>query len=1786
MLNKHYNYILYFFLLLFTVPMQSFATHSMGSDMTYECMGNGSYKIRVSFYRDCSGIQAPPAVFVNASSASCNLRDSVILFPIPGTGQDITPLCPSDTSTCHGGSYTGIQEWVYEGIISFSAQCPDWQLVYEQCCRNGAITTINAPLGEEMLIYSNLNNTISPCNNSPTFSNKPVPFVCQGQQFCFNHGAFDADGDSLVYEVVTPLSYNAQPVQYYAPYNPYQPLNSVPPMTLDLVTGDFCITPQSPEVTVMAILVHEFRNGVEIGAIERDIQVTVIPCTNDLPTMTGINGTNSFSATICANSQFCFDAFSNDPNVGQNLTVVWNQAIPGAVFNAPSAAHPTGTFCWTPTLADVSTAPHCFTVQVTDDACPLLGSQTYSYCLTVTKVTVNAGPDKTIACGGTTNITATTTNLGGNVTYQWNNGPTTLSQNVGPGTYIITASNGQCSASDTVVVSITSGPTAAFSVSPSCVNSPLTFTDMSTVAGTGTLNSWNWNFNDGGTSTLQSPSHQYTSPGNYNVCLYVNTNQNCPDTVCQIISVNSLPVASFNATNTCLGPPTSVVNNTTPLGINYSWDFGNGTTSGAASPTVTYANPGNYTITLIATDAAGCKDTIQQNVNVYPPPVAGFNAAIVDPCQGGLINLTDASSAGTTGWNWNFGNGQTSAQQNPSTTLSPGSHTILLTTTDANGCTDTVTQQITINPPFIANFGPAQTICPDGTATITASGGVSYLWSNGQTGPSISVSPTASTTYTVSVTDANNCTVTGQVAVNVNPAPLVNAGPDQTACTGTTINLNATGANSFSWSTGANSAGISVSPTTQTTYTVIGTDSNGCISSDEVVVNINPLLAVNLANPFVCPGNPATLDAGYPGASYLWNNGLTTQTISVSSAGNYSVTVTDANGCTGIGLSTVTVGGAGLVNNATTAHACSGMTRILDAGNPGNHYLWSTGDTTQTIQVNTSGSYNVTVTDTDGCSITFTSNFLNNPLPVPAFSSVPVCLNDSNIFLNTSAVSSGGIVSYAWDFGDGSASALQAPSHLFAANGTYNVTLTTTTDSGCVENIVQQITVRPLLTVSLANKFICPGSQAVLDAGYPGYSYVWSTGETTQTISVDSAATYSVTVTDANGCTGSSQSTLTVGGGTLINNPMSADACSGQQANLDAGNPGNHYLWSTGDTTQTIAVNAAGNYNVVVTDADGCTISFTSNVVINPLPTVAFSATSVCQNDSNIFSNTSTVASGAITNYQWNFGDGSTSTLSNTNHSYSGSGSYTVSLTATTDSGCVTNLSKPVTVYPLPVAAFQNNSVCLGDTTSFTSLSNVANDTLNFWNWNFGDGSNSNSENPYHVYQTFGTFPVQLITATQHGCYDTISNTVTVNSIPSAAAGPDAVICSDNQISLGVPAVNGVTYDWSPATNLSPSNTSVTNFTYHNTTDNPIDFTYTVTATNQFGCKQTDEVKIKVKPLPPLTFSAPTAQCLDGNLFIFIPTGTLNSNTSLNWNFGAGSNPGTSSSLSSVSVNYSTIGLKPVSLSYSYMGCPGPATIDTVNVLEMPLAGFLPSPFEGCASLDVTFYNTHPNNNYQYTWQIQGQILHDEKPSWTFEDPGTYRVTQVVTNEYGCVSQPAIANVKVYPVPQAAFTNTPDSSWIFQSVIEFENNSIDGAQYQWDFGDGSTADFFNGTHAYSDTGTFDITLIVISDHGCLDTIQGKVKIYEGFSFYVPNAFSPNNDGVNDAFQGYGTYIHSYEMWIYDRWGLVLYHTNDYDKPWDGRIHTMAQNDTYVYRIKVTDFRDKDHIFIGSVTLVK
>ncbi|MBP7271028.1 MAG: hypothetical protein KBA16_11845, partial [Bacteroidia bacterium] len=241
-------------LLLFSVQRSS-ASHSMGSDLTYQCLGGNTYQVTLSFYRDCVGVPADGWADILIQS-SCYPAFYLTLDPIPGTGQEITPICSTEVTTCSGGTYTGIQEYVYTGTVTLPGPCADWTFSYNLCCRNAAITNINLPANSLMYIFATLDNTSGICNNSPVFSNKPVPFVCLGQQFCFNHGAYDPDGDSLVYQMITPLDQAGLGVTYLAPFNALNPLSSSPAMTFNPANGDICMTPTNLEVTVMAVLVN------------------------------------------------------------------------------------------------------------------------------------------------------------------------------------------------------------------------------------------------------------------------------------------------------------------------------------------------------------------------------------------------------------------------------------------------------------------------------------------------------------------------------------------------------------------------------------------------------------------------------------------------------------------------------------------------------------------------------------------------------------------------------------------------------------------------------------------------------------------------------------------------------------------------------------------------------------------------------------------------------------------------------------------------------------------------------------------------------------------------------------------------------------------------------------------------------------------------------------------------------------------------------------------------------------------------------------------------------------------------------------------------------------------------------------------------------------------------------------------------------------------------------------------------------------------------------------------
>jgi gliding motility-associated-like protein len=2112
--------------LLLCVNQKTFASHSMGADLTYTCLGGNRYKMRLSFYRDCIGINAPTNVFINITSASCGQSLGVTCNPIPGTGVEVTPLCPSATSTCNGGNFTGIQEWIYEGIVTLPMQCSDWLFSYNLCCRNAAITTISTPGVSTFYIYATLNNTVTPCNNSPTFSNKPVPFACMGQEFCFNHGAFDSDGDSLVYSLITPLQAAGTPVNYIGGYSATNPLNSVPALQFNSQTGDICMTPQQLEVTVMAVLVQEFRNGVLIGSVERDIQVTVITCNNNLPTLSGINGTNNFTATICANAPYCFNINSDDPDAGQNVFVSWDNGIPGGIFTTSNAQHPVGTFCWTPTTADIG-GTYCFTVRVHDDACPIIGSQIYSYCLTVIGVTANAGPDQQILCSDQATLFGS--GSGGNppYTYLWSTGSTAMGITVPSGTYILTVTDGQCSGTDTVIVTDMFIPVADFIANPGCVNTPVQFTDQSFVLG-GTITSWNWNFGDNTTSTLQNPVHLYGSAGTYNVTLIIVTSFGCTDTVTYPVVINPIPSADFTFANGCAGTTIPFTNTTTPAGVyTWTWNLGNGQTSNGQNTTGVYPDSGTYTVTLIANGSLGCMDTITQQVTVYPGPVAAFNFTGGSTCQSGTVTFNNTST-GAISYSWNFGNGQTSTLQNPNIIFTQsGNYDVTLIVTSANGCVDTVIHTVTIFPLPVANAGPDQQVCLGGSVTLVGSGGVTYQWSNGASTDVINVSPTNTTTYTVTVTDANGCTAIDQVSVSVNPLPVPVVSPDQSICVGQSVTLTASGATTYSWNpTGSTTSTITVSPVNSTTYAVNVTNGNGCTGTAFINITVHSLPIVNLQNAFICAGQSTTLDAGNAGSTYQWTPaGQNTQTISVSTPGTYGVIVTNAFGCSATDSSVISQGGT-LTNNLSNVSFCQGGSAILDAGNPGNTYQWSPGgQTTQTISVNASGSYSVVITDPNGCSGSISTTVNVHPLPQVDFTPNDVCINDpmffydissvnggtivawqwdfgdgnvsqqqnpvhvyanpgtynvtftvtsdfgcvSSItksfnvfplptanfnfnnncvgntinFTNASVTSVGNIISWNWNFGDGTTSALQNPSHQFAASGTYPVTLLVTTGGGCSDSIVKQVTVFPLpnagftsttaclhnqtvftnsstvtggvmggwlwnfgdattstdqnpvhtylnagtynvsmivtstngcsdtiaqqvtvnplpvvnagadqaictgssatlvatgglsylwnpggattssiivdpsintsygvqvtdingcsasdtvnviikslpvasagpdksvcaglsatltatggvsylwtpggatsasITVSpastttyivtvtgsngctnndtatvavnslpLANAgpdatictgatatltasggtsylwsptgestssiyvnptsnstyyvlvrdtngcensdtvnvavnptpvvnlqpaFICLGNSTVLDAGNTGSTYLWTpNGEITQTITVSGAGNFGVVVTNSFGCQSSGSSAITIGGGGITGNLGNASFCAGGSTTLDAGNAGSTYLWSTGSTAQTINVNAAGTYTVTITDPTGCSSGFTSNVTVNPLPVPDFTPSPTCVGSTMPFTNTSsisiytvtlqavsgngciasitlpagvgsepvanfgsnascfgtvtdfsdlsTISNGIVSSWDWNFGDGSNSNQQNPSHLYAAAGTYTVTLAIASGGGCPGTFTASVTINPKPVADFTSTSICNHDSTHFTDLSTIQNGSISGFAWNFGDGNTSASQDPIHAYGNDGSYNAILIVTSDLGCTDTVTYPVSVQPLPSVSfASPAVCLDNPNIFTDGSTVTSGNVTGWYwefgdgiSSNQQNPSHTYSSDGTY-----NAI-----LVATTNNGCRDTFTQAVTVYPLPEAGFVTQNV-CLNSSTQL-TDSSTVSSGSITGWSWNLGD--GTTGSQQNPSHTYAGAGTYNVSLvATTNHGCTD-SLVQSINVFPLPNAQF--SSASVCFGMGTAFYNQSTINgggNVTCTWNFSdGSTDSILNPTHAFGSSGTYNVTMIATTAQGCTG--TVTNpVQVYELPDARFNGTDvcvDAATIF---TDLSSPPAGGSliTWAWNFGDGSTSPSMNPIHIYGSPGTYNVTLTVISDIGCSDLFNDSVRVF-------------------------------------------------------------------------------------------
>jgi hypothetical protein len=516
-----------------------------------------------------------------------------------------------------------------------------------------------------------------------------------------------------------------------------------------------------------------------------------------------------------------------------------------------------------------------------------------------------------------------------------------------------------------------------------------------------------------------------------------------------------------------------------------------------------------------------------------------------------------------------------------------------------NGCQANTSITVTVNTLPTPSITGNNILCNGASTTLTASGGISYTWSNGENTASITVSPSTTTTYIVTVTDANGCQSSTSIIVTVNPLPEPNINGDLNICVGQTTRLTASGGNTYQWSNGVNVYWQDVSPLVTTIYTVTVTDANGCQASTSVTVTVNPLpTPVISGNNIVCIGSSTTLTAS-GGTSYVWNSGENTSSITVSPSSNttYNVTVTDANGCQASASVTVTVNP--LPTPAITGNniLCNGASTTLTASG-GTSYVWSNGENTSSITVSPTitTTYNVTVTDGNGCQASTSITVTVNPLPTPSITGNNIlCIGAS-----TTLTASGG-TSYAWSNGEKTASITVSPS----TTTTYNVTVTDA--NGCQASTSITVTINPLPTPTITgNNIICNGTSTTLTAS-GGTSYVWSNGANTSSITVSpiTTTTYSVTVTDANGCQASTSITVTVNPLPTPSITGNVKICSGVSTTLTASG-GVGYLWSNGATTAIINVSPSttATYTVTVTNSFGCQANTSIVVMVKPAPDV------------------------------------------------------------------------------------------------------------------------------------------------------------------------------------------------------------------------------------------------------------------------------------------------------------------------------------------------------------------------------------------------------------------------------------------------------------------------------------------------------------------------------------------------------------------------------------------------------
>ncbi len=1007
-------------------------------------------------------------------------------------------------------------------------------------------------------------------------------------------------------------------------------------------------------------------------------------------------------------------------------------------------------------------------------------------------------------------------------------------------------------------------------------------------------------------------------------------------------------------------------------------------------------------------------------------------------------------------------------------------------------------------------------------------------------------------------------------------------------------------------------------------------------------------------------GSATAVITGAPGPySYQWSpSGGSGASAQFLTSGTYTVTVTSGLGCSATSSVTINQPLTGLSASAviTPSNGCasngSAAITVTNGQAPITYSWWPSGGNAATANNLSAGGYMVTITDANQCVLNYFLNVGSTSGPsvnISNFSNVS-CFGGNDGSATVAVSGASGTFSYAWSPSGGNAAT--AP-NLTAGNYTVAVTVA----PGCTLNASVSITQPPsgLSVVLNSTNTSCGNNNGSVNLAVSGgvgpYTYQWSPSVSFgNTASNLPNGTYTVTVSDANGCTHVSTATITPSTQPVLtpgnhNNVSCFGLTDGSTGvTVTGGTTPLSCIWSSGQTSYNLNNIAAGTYTVTITDALGCSASYT-DVISQPtlLSGTILNVVNVkCFGESTGAASLS--ATGGTGPYLWSWSGSSSTTSSISNV---GAGIYNVTITDQQGCSAATQINIIQPAAALTLQGTVTETSCGNNDGSITTQSTGGTAPYSYL-WSTGSVASSlttlfagiytitvTDQNGCTQSQSFtvqaSNAPVLSVVATTnitcHGgtngtadmsvtggiapyTWSWQNNSSTGSSATNLAAGTYTVTVADasgcqafSQVVITEP--NAITIQLSPDVAICiGGNASISSsvsggsqpYTYSWTNGattaqvnvNPSSTTsYTVTVIDNKGCSISSG-PLQVSVLPPLTLAAtyPDSICKGNNAQVVLNATGGDGNYSYNWSNGL------SGSSNAISINSDTTITVIVS-----DGCTTPQIQTQISIVALvpPDLTFTLNQQEGCEPF-VAQFNVPPGtpSGYNYSWNFGDNFTSAQQdPSHTYLHYGNYNVSLTVSypSATGCstlINFPAA--VKVNQVPVARFIYDPPVPTLNHPDVFFTDRSTAVSGWNWNFGDQSgDVREQNPRHTYSDTGLYVVKLYVKSLEGCRDTAYEVVHVTEEMQVFIPNAFTPDGSGVNDYFQVYGVGFSTYEMSIYDRWGKQVHYSKNSEHAWDGTddsTHKPVPQGVYVYKITITDNNGDVHNKFDHVTLIR